>query len=513
MEYNLYADCIQFFQRKINLRIYKQVNITLMNKPKIILLLAILFISLAIGIYFIGFQEGLDNAGVGVIVGGYLKDDKGNFVKANNTNIIIKRLTDNGVVAETEPDVLIDQHGFPILDATGKVTYNPQKYLLDENGQMRKGSDGMPMYNPNYGNKGDNATVGSYLRNDKGNLVTAGNGRVTIKKLNSKGIVVKTDPDIQLDKFGFPILNASGKVTYNPEVYQLDANGQIARHSNGNPIYNPTYKFTRESSVKFDSDNIDVTYHASEKDLISQTGTGDLNNNDIYVLKPDIIKAHKADLLAYKNALTLQAAARSGVEPDPVKKAAAISEADLAVSTASKKLDADSAIIEQSNRDFLAYQSAISSGDNNAITAATNVVSSNPNYVKIARSNVQGDINYYDPASFRFGPSNYVPNYEDSVYLSRTTGQSTTGEILNPAYMLGGVCNYYKNQPRQLEAACQKLDKNTCASTSCCVLLGGSKCVSGTEQGPAVKSNFSDIYVRNRDFYYYQGKCYGNCPP
>lgn len=27
---------------------------------------------------------------------------------------------------------------------------------------------------------------------------------------------------------------------------------------------------------------------------------------------------------------------------------------------------------------------------------------------------------YYQPGSFAFGPSNYVPNYEDSVYLSRT---------------------------------------------------------------------------------------------
>jgi len=82
----------------------------------------------------------------------------------------------------------------------------------------------------------------------------------------------------------------------------------------------------------------------------------------------------------------------------------------------------------------------------------------------------------------------------------------------NPAYMYGGVCTYFKDQPTKLEDACQKMDSNTCASTSCCVLLGGKKCVSGNDQGPTVRSNYSDVYVPNRDFYYYQGKCYGNCP-
>ena len=342
-------------------------------------------------------------------------------------------------------------------------------------------------------NKGIDVNVGGYLRNNDGKIVYSKNGAITIKKLNSKGIVEKTDPDIQLDKSGFPILNSDGEVTYNPQVYQLDANGQIMLDSSGKPLYNPTYKFTSESSQKYDSDNVNITYHPSEKQIISETGSGDLQNNDIYVLNPDIIKAREANLIAYKNALSLGD--------------------QTTIATTSAKLDSDNVIIEQSNRDFLAYQAAISSGDANQVAAATATVSSNPNYIKIAKSNVQGDINYYDPASFRFGPSTYVPNYEDSVYLSRTTGQSTIGEILNPAYMLGGLCNYYKNQPMQLEAACQKLDKNTCASTSCCVLLGGSKCVSGKEQGPTVKSNFSDLYVRNRDFYYYQGKCYGNCPP
>jgi len=135
------------------------------------------------------------------------------------------------------------------------------------------------------------------------------------------------------------------------------------------------------------------------------------------------------------------------------------------------------------------------------------------NKVLLPRSNVQGSVTYYQPGVYRFGASTYVPNYEDSVYLSKTTGQSTTGVVSNTSYLKGGICNQYKDHPQLLEEACQRMDGNLCASTSCCVLLGGSKCVSGNEQGATVKSNYSDVYVPNRDYYYYQGKCYGNCPP
>lgn len=133
------------------------------------------------------------------------------------------------------------------------------------------------------------------------------------------------------------------------------------------------------------------------------------------------------------------------------------------------------------------------------------------NTVLLPRSNVQNSITYYEPGSYRYGASTYVPNYEESVYLSKTTGLSSTSSI-SPSYNLGGICNQYKDQPLLLEEACQKLNGNVCASTSCCVLLGGSKCVSGNERGPTVKSNYSDLFVPNRDYYYYQGKCYGNCP-
>jgi hypothetical protein len=119
---------------------------------------------------------------------------------------------------------------------------------------------------------------------------------------------------------------------------------------------------------------------------------------------------------------------------------------------------------------------------------------------------------YYKPQDYIYGSLTYVPNYEDSVYLSRTANMFIGKPMVETSSIQGGVCNYYKQNPDQLEQACQHMDPNVCASTSCCVLLGGAKCVSGSENGPYMKSHYSNTLIPNRDFYYYQSKCYGNCP-
>jgi len=133
------------------------------------------------------------------------------------------------------------------------------------------------------------------------------------------------------------------------------------------------------------------------------------------------------------------------------------------------------------------------------------------NVVELPWTSVKGNTTYNEPGTFRYESSNYVPNYEDSVYLSRLTGLSYTKPVYDTASQLGGFCSFNKNSGVNTENACLKLDKNTCASTSCCVLLGGAKCVAGNKNGPTMKSNYSDIYLKNKDFYFYQGKCYGNC--
>ncbi len=121
----------------------------------------------------------------------------------------------------------------------------------------------------------------------------------------------------------------------------------------------------------------------------------------------------------------------------------------------------------------------------------------------------QGTPTYYTPGSFVFGPSNYVPNYEDSVYLSRTTGLSTVSTAVPANSVMGGFCS--STDKTAIEQKCNSIPADQCASTSCCVLLGGTKCVSGDDKGPTMKSNYTDPTILTKDYYYYQGKCYGLC--
>ena len=131
---------------------------------------------------------------------------------------------------------------------------------------------------------------------------------------------------------------------------------------------------------------------------------------------------------------------------------------------------------------------------------------------------------YYMPGAYKFGSSAYVPTYEDSVYLSRSTRNAQLlpgadanaglgGAPINSDAQLGGFCNANENNKVQMEEKCNAMPLDSCASTSCCVLLGGQKCVAGNEKGPYMTANYTDytLMPRNKDFYYYQGKCYGNC--
>ena len=132
--------------------------------------------------------------------------------------------------------------------------------------------------------------------------------------------------------------------------------------------------------------------------------------------------------------------------------------------------------------------------------------------IEVNTESNKSPILYYVPGAYKFGASNYVPNYEDSVYLSRTTRESQMSPVVNTASQLGGFCSQYAGDTLKIEEKCAAQDLNACASTSCCVLLGGQKCVAGGENGPKNVANYTDYNLKNRDFYYYQGKCYGNCP-
>ena len=128
-----------------------------------------------------------------------------------------------------------------------------------------------------------------------------------------------------------------------------------------------------------------------------------------------------------------------------------------------------------------------------------------------AANKLSDNIKYYEPGTYKYGSSSYVPTYQDSIYLSKTTGQSTVTEVIDNDAISKGICSHYKDYPEKMETECNKLNKNICASTNCCVLFGGSKCVAGNARGPTSKLNYGDVTIRNRDYYYYKGKCYGNC--
>jgi hypothetical protein len=119
---------------------------------------------------------------------------------------------------------------------------------------------------------------------------------------------------------------------------------------------------------------------------------------------------------------------------------------------------------------------------------------------------------YYEPGSFPFSSTGYIPDYEDSVYLSRTTNLSQVGVIENAPYLQGGFCTQFAKDDLARNEKCGTLDSETCASTTCCVLMGGTKCVAGDANGPMLKTVYSDITIPNRDYWYYQGKCSGDCP-
>jgi hypothetical protein len=123
----------------------------------------------------------------------------------------------------------------------------------------------------------------------------------------------------------------------------------------------------------------------------------------------------------------------------------------------------------------------------------------------ISQPNMTGSYPIYNQ-----GGNGFVPTY-DQLYKSSTTNMSQVGVVPIAPYISGGFCQRLANQPLELEQRCNELKQDVCATTNCCVLLGGTKCVAGNAQGPINQANYSDFLLKNRDQYYYQGKCYGNC--
>jgi hypothetical protein len=79
------------------------------------------------------------------------------------------------------------------------------------------------------------------------------------------------------------------------------------------------------------------------------------------------------------------------------------------------------------------------------------------------------------------------------------------GLATNPS---DAFCANYRGSGGKLDSACQKLTKNNCNSTSCCVWTSENKCAAGNANGPIFNSD-SNGKTKQLGYYFFQNKCYG----
>ena len=76
------------------------------------------------------------------------------------------------------------------------------------------------------------------------------------------------------------------------------------------------------------------------------------------------------------------------------------------------------------------------------------------NIIILPKTNAQDNVTYYNPGEFQFGASTYVPNYEDSVYLSSVGTRTPFGEVKLPN--CNGACNAYNEFKYKMSKYCDK---------------------------------------------------------
>jgi len=139
-------------------------------------------------------------------------------------------------------------------------------------------------------------------------------------------------------------------------------------------------------------------------------------------------------------------------------------------------------------------------GQDTSMTSDTtyiNAIIDDDNAAIRERGNDQGSVGDY-----RASPS--YSFYDNHTIINTTNLKNTPG-------MLGGFCTQNAHSSIEIEKKCSELGKDVCASTNCCVLLGNATCVAGNEHGPSYQDHYRNPLIRDQDYYYYKGKCYGNC--
>lgn len=99
-------------------------------------------------------------------------------------------------------------------------------------------------------------------------------------------------------------------------------------------------------------------------------------------------------------------------------------------------------------------------------------------------------------------------------YIPKKLLQVITIEGLQPIILnkSDAFCENHRGSSGTLDKSCEKLTKNNCTSTSCCVWTSDNKCAAGGKDGPTFNTD-STGKTKELGYYYFQGKCYGlDCP-
>jgi len=75
----------------------------------------------------------------------------------------------------------------------------------------------------------------------------------------------------------------------------------------------------------------------------------------------------------------------------------------------------------------------------------------NGDIIILPKTNAQSSVTYYQPGEFPFGASNYVPNYEDSVYLSSVGNRTMFGAQNNNPSCKDDMCKAYNMLRSELD--------------------------------------------------------------
>jgi len=93
-----------------------------------------------------------------------------------------------------------------------------------------------------------------------------------------------------------------------------------------------------------------------------------------------------------------------------------------------------------------------------------------------------------------------MENYINNNNNNNNNNKDNDFLTINP---IDGFCESYLGDASNLEQACNRLTKNRCLKTSCCVYSSNNKCVAGSKDGPTYKTDKQGNKIPY-DYYYHK---------